>query len=51
MYSQVRLYAIVSSGSSEWDDHRGDDWRTKSIQVVLMDTQYMSINFDTVNDS
>ena len=51
MYSQVCLYAIVSIGSSEWDGHRGDDWRTKPIQVVLMDTLYMSINFDIVNDS
>ena len=51
MYSQVCLYAIVSSGSSEWDVHRGDNWRTKSIQVVFMDTLYMSINFDIVNDS
>ena len=51
MYSQVCLYAIVSSSSSEWDSHRGDDWRTKSIQVVFMDTMYMSINFDIVNDS
>ena len=51
MYSQVCLYAIVSIGSSEWDDHRGDDWRTESIQVVLRDTLYMSMNFDIVNDS
>ena len=51
MYSQVCLYVIVSSGSSEWDSHIGDDWRIKSIQVIVMDTLYMSINFDIVNDS
>ena len=45
------LHAIVSIGSPEWDCHRGDDWRTKSIQVIVMDTLYMSIDFDIVNDS
>ena len=51
MYSQVCLYAIVSSGSSEWDGHRVDNWRTKSIQVIFTDTLYMSVNFDIVSDS
>ena len=51
MYSQVCLYAIVSSGSSECDGHRVDNWRTKSIQVIFMDTLYMSVNFDIVSDS
>ena len=48
---QVCRHAIVNIGSPEWDSHRGDDWRTKPIQVILMDTLYMSINFDIVNDS